>query len=750
MHRTFVIANLLVLTVLSFIGTAQDNDTKKLRKLNAFARTFGYVRYFHPSDQATLIDWESMAYWGTKQVLESSDDETVQKMLTRLFNPIVVDLQVYSGAEKPRPKTEKVDADKIVAWQHSGIGFGQRGLYNSVRLNRSVKVANRASGPFGNLMSGIDPTDIQGKEIRFRFDAKIEEGDCRLQGWWRADKKAGGSGLFENMGDRPIRSKEWKEYELTGTVDDDANRLTIGVMFFGTGSALVDNVHLEQKDGDNWKALDLPNADFETGESKPQSWAQPVRGYSMEIATEDVSSGKQSVRIMRGTSTRNGGKIFEMIPELGEVIDAEVTSGVRVRLPLALELKTKYKSGDDQKIDSWIETVNETDPDDANPKIANVANVVLLWNVFQHFYPYFEQVETDWDNALKVGLKNGLAASDRATATKNLKWIVAQLHDGHGYFFDPKEPRKLAAVKFGWIEDQLAVTFSDNEEFKIGDVVTTIDGKPSIEYLNDVEKYKSGSPQWKRYQSANSLSVGDETKSLKLVRGDQTLDVELKYDAVQPATPDKGEVCRIEVDAEEDSDDIWYIDMGRAEPKDINDKLPKLAKAQGIVLDFRGYPRGTQYLFQHMTDQHMQSQKWQVPQQVHPDRIDMQEIETMGRWEMPPRKPRFKGKMVFITNASAISYAESCMAIVANYKLGEIIGSPTAGANGNINPFNLPGGYRISWTGMRVMNHDDSQHHVRGVQPTLPMKPTLAGIRAGKDELLDKAIQLIGDARKTK
>ena len=112
---------------------------------------------------------------------------------------------------------------------------------------------------------------------------------------------------------------------------------------------------------------------------------------------------------------------------------------------------------------------------------------------------------------------------------------------------------------------------------------------------------------------------------------------------------------------------------------------------------------------------------------------------------MPPLKPRFKGKFAFITNGSAISYAESCMAIIANYELAPIIGSPTAGANGNINPFSLPGDYRVVYTGMRVMNHDDSQHHIVGVKPTIPMKPTIAGVRAGRDELLEKAIEVVRD-----
>jgi predicted Zn-dependent protease len=51
------------------------------------------------------------------------------------------------------------------------------------------------------------------------------------------------------------------------------------------------------------------------------------------------------------------------------------------------------------------------------------------------------------------------------------------------------------------------------------------------------------------------------------------------------------------------------------------------------------------------------------------------------------------------------------MGIVENYKLDEILGETTAGTNGNVNPFALPGGYNITWTGLKVLKHHGSQHH---------------------------------------
>jgi len=98
---------------------------------------------------------------------------------------------------------------------------------------------------------------------------------------------------------------------------------------------------------------------------------------------------------------------------------------------------------------------------------------------------------------------------------------------------------------------------------------------------------------------------------------------------------------------------------------------------------------------------------------------------------------------VFLTDGRAISYAESCMGIVEHYRLGEIVGGPTAGTNGNVNPLVLPGGYTLAWTGMKVLKHDGSQHHGIGILPTVPVSRTRAGVAAGRDELLERALELL-------
>ena len=81
------------------------------------------------------------------------------------------------------------------------------------------------------------------------------------------------------------------------------------------------------------------------------------------------------------------------------------------------------------------------------------------------------------------------------------------------------------------------------------------------------------------------------------------------------------------------------------------------------------------------------------------------------------------------------------MGYVRDYKLGTIIGGTTAGANGNIANVSLRGGFVMTLTGMRVTQHDGkTPYHTMGVSPDIPMEPTLAGIRAGRDELLVRAL----------
>jgi C-terminal processing protease CtpA/Prc len=71
------------------------------------------------------------------------------------------------------------------------------------------------------------------------------------------------------------------------------------------------------------------------------------------------------------------------------------------------------------------------------------------------------------------------------------------------------------------------------------------------------------------------------------------------------------------------------------------------------------------------------------------------------------------------------------------------IGSPTQGADGDVTNFMAPGGIRIAFTGLDVRWPDGRQLQRVGLVPDIEVHPTITGIQAGRDEVLERALAYI-------
>lgn len=72
-----------------------------------------------------------------------------------------------------------------------------------------------------------------------------------------------------------------------------------------------------------------------------------------------------------------------------------------------------------------------------------------------------------------------------------------------------------------------------------------------------------------------------------------------------------------------------------------------------------------------------------------------------------------------------------------------VIGSTTAAADGNVSKIVLPGGIDTMISGIGVYYPDGKETQRIGIIPDMEIKPTIKGIREGRDELLEKAISII-------
>ena len=186
---------------------------------------------------------------------------------------------------------------------------------------------------------------------------------------------------------------------------------------------------------------------------------------------------------------------------------------------------------------------------------------------------------------------------------------------------------------------------------------------------------------------------------------------------------------------------ILYVDLDRFKFEEFPQLLPRLQKAKGIVFDARGYPLIWGAVVPLLTDKPLASDRWGDVITRFPDRRDVI-VEEKG-WALPPRKPRLTAKVAFVTDGRAVSAAETFLSLIATHKVAPIVGGPTAGSNGGINVYVLPGGYRVSWTGMRATKRDRSPHHGVGVLPTGRVSRTIRAVAEGRDELVERALGLV-------
>jgi hypothetical protein len=190
------------------------------------------------------------------------------------------------------------------------------------------------------------------------------------------------------------------------------------------------------------------------------------------------------------------------------------------------------------------------------------------------------------------------------------------------------------------------------------------------------------------------------------------------------------------------SKDVFYLYIGKIEMRKIDSLMPELIEAKAIICDLRGYPKGNHEFISHLLPVADTTSSWmQIPMFIYPDQKDIVGF-TKENWMLPTKAPHLEAKILFMTAGSAISYAESYLGYIEGYNLATIVGQPTAGTNGNINAFSLPGGFHITWTGMKVLKQDGSQHHGIGILPHVLVERTINGVREGRDEFLEKAIEL--------
>ncbi|HSP81323.1 MAG TPA: S41 family peptidase, partial [Myxococcaceae bacterium] len=273
-----------------------------------------------------------------------------------------------------------------------------------------------------------------------------------------------------------------------------------------------------------------------------------------------------------------------------------------------------------------------------------------------------------------------------------------------------------------------------------GQVVESLDGKPLEERLRELEPYITASHaahrrlRLLRYAltgpegSESTLGVRDASGQLEQVRFTRS------QKSFQKEKP--GEAYRVL------EGNIGYADLTRLQVPEVEPMFEKLKNTRALILDMRGYPHGTAWAL----TPYLNTRGARYGAVFERNLVSGE--DEAGRYKFFQELPRasvplYRGRTVMLIDERAISQAEHTGLFLEAANGTTFIGSPTAGANGDITNLVLPGGISVTFTGHDVRHVDGAQLQRVGLRPHVYVRPTVAGLRAGKDEVLERALRYL-------
>lgn len=103
----------------------------------------------------------------------------------------------------------------------------------------------------------------------------------------------------------------------------------------------------------------------------------------------------------------------------------------------------------------------------------------------------------------------------------------------------------------------------------------------------------------------------------------------------------------------------------------------------------------------------------------------------------------YRGKIILLVDERTQSAGEwACMTLQTAENV-TVIGSQTAGADGNVTRTVLPGGYRINFSGLGIYYPDGRETQRRGIKLDIHSSYKISDIANGRDPLIEKALKYL-------
>ena len=289
----------------------------------------------------------------------------------------------------------------------------------------------------------------------------------------------------------------------------------------------------------------------------------------------------------------------------------------------------------------------------------------------------------------------------------------------------------------------------------MGDEILMVDDEPVEKRREFHARYiASSTPQWLMRLVHFRLLLGQKDSVVKLrVRGPEGQVREVSLPRSQSIVDPKlaAVLERTTPIVQVLPSGFGYVDLARLPGGEVDKMFETIKNTPAVIFDMRGYPKGTAWSIAPRLSEkkNVVGALFSRPILEAPSMSDTDYAAAPNysfSQQIPERKGDvYRGKVVMLIDEGAISQAEHTCLFFESMTDVTFIGTPTAGANGDITYMVLPANLAVSFSGHDVRHADGRQLQRVGIQPTISVAPTIRGTMEGRDEILERAIKYLAE-----
>lgn len=390
-----------------------------------------------------------------------------------------------------------------------------------------------------------------------------------------------------------------------------------------------------------------------------------------------------------------------------------------------------------------LQTTAPASPDRAQRILA----VAQFWAAIEYFFPYRNDIGRPWSDVLREHLPGIAEADTPVDYVQRMRRFTAEIQDAHAFYSAPRfllGDLPIPAFRARRADGRVLVEYALPAAAPVaaGDEVIEIDGEDIATRWQRFEPYSYGSNPITIERNTLSTVLGGISGSgrYRLRRPDgseytaQLVHDYAHYTALR-GRPHRPAAWWIET--LEGGCRAGVVDMFRLRNAQVDTLLAELAATDLMVLDLRTYP--------------VEDVMWALVDRLYPQPrtmalLDFPDFTRPGHYQRRPnvlggRRPApYRGRLLVLVDDETQSAAEfSAMGFQA-IEGTLVIGSQTAGADGNISRIDLAGGVSAWFSGLGVYYPDGRPTQRVGIVPDLHVYPDADDLQTGRDAVLQAAL----------